>query len=109
MAAWIDECCVIDPLHWESGANLFASWSAWATRSGEFVGSQKRFVERLENRPGMEPMASAERPRVPWFRGFATPIMTLRVTLTTAIHDDESSNPPRPPRKLHYHPHTYLM
>jgi putative DNA primase/helicase len=55
IAAWIDECCVVEPVHWESGANLFASWSAWATRSGEFVGSQKRFVERLENRPGMEP------------------------------------------------------
>jgi putative DNA primase/helicase len=55
MAAWIDECCVVEPRHWESSANLFSSWSAWATKSGEFVGSLKRFVERLENRPGMEP------------------------------------------------------
>jgi putative DNA primase/helicase len=55
MAAWIDDWCDVDPNHWESGADLFSSWSAWATRSGEFVGSQKRFVERLENRPGMTP------------------------------------------------------
>jgi putative DNA primase/helicase len=55
MAAWIDECCVVEPRHWECSANLFASWSAWATKSGEFVGSLKRFVERLENRPGIEP------------------------------------------------------
>ena len=54
IAAWIDECCVVDPLHWESRASLFTSWSGWATKSGEFVGSQKRFVERLENRAGWD-------------------------------------------------------
>ena len=32
MAAWISDCCEIDPNHWESGACLFASWSTWATK-----------------------------------------------------------------------------
>jgi putative DNA primase/helicase len=55
MAAWIDESCEIDPNHWEKHSDLFASWSAWATKSGEFVGSLKRFLERLENRAGIVP------------------------------------------------------
>jgi putative DNA primase/helicase len=55
LAAWIQDCCEIDPNHWEKRADLFASWSAWANKSGEFVGSLKRFVERLESRPGIVP------------------------------------------------------
>jgi putative DNA primase/helicase len=51
IAAWISDCCEIDPNHWEKRNALFASWSAWATKAGEFIGSLKRFVERLESRP----------------------------------------------------------
>jgi putative DNA primase/helicase len=50
MAAWIDECCEPDPNAWERTATLFASWSAWADKTGEHVGSQRRFAERLEAR-----------------------------------------------------------
>ena len=35
--------------------NLFASWSAWTQKAGEYTGSLKRFLERLETRPGMVP------------------------------------------------------
>ena len=54
MAAWIDDCCDRDVQAWEQASSLFASWSAWASKTGEHVGSQKRFSERLEAR-GTEP------------------------------------------------------
>jgi len=50
IAAWLDECCLRDPQAWESRAALFASWTAWATKAGEIVGSQKQFVQILEAR-----------------------------------------------------------
>lgn len=49
-AAWIDECCEIDPDGWENSAALYGSWRAWAERAGEFVGSAKRFGQALETR-----------------------------------------------------------
>jgi putative DNA primase/helicase len=53
IAAWIADCCEIDPNHWEKRNDLFASWSAWTEKTGEHAGSLKRFLERLETRPGM--------------------------------------------------------
>ena len=41
IAAWIDECCERDRQAWETRAALFASWSAWAIKAGEPVGTQK--------------------------------------------------------------------
>jgi putative DNA primase/helicase len=53
--AWMEEHCTRDPQAWERSADLFTSWSAWATRSGEFVGSLKRFVQQLEENKGFMP------------------------------------------------------
>lgn len=53
-SAWIDECCVRDPNAWSQSNELFASWKAWADRTGEFAGSTKRFVQNLETR-GFQP------------------------------------------------------
>ncbi len=50
IAAWIEECGDRDPAAWEKSSRLFASWSAWATKAGEFIGSQKRFAQLLETR-----------------------------------------------------------
>ena len=50
IAAWIEECGDRDTTAWEKASNLFASWSAWATKAGEYVGSQKRFAQLLEPR-----------------------------------------------------------
>jgi putative DNA primase/helicase len=50
IATWIDECCQLDPQAWETVADLYASWSAWATQAGEPVGSKKNFVQNLEAR-----------------------------------------------------------
>ena len=47
---WIDECCERDPDAFTSSAMLFASWTAWATRSGEQVGSLKAFAQTMESR-----------------------------------------------------------
>jgi len=44
---WIDDCCEHDLNAWEKTA-LFASWNAWADKAGEYVGSRRRFAERLE-------------------------------------------------------------
>jgi putative DNA primase/helicase len=59
MAAWIADCCQLDPNAWARTIDLFASWSAWAQKAGEYIGAQKKFVERLESRPGI----SAKRQR----------------------------------------------
>jgi len=47
---WLDECVERDPNACESSANLFASWKAWAERSGEFIGSQKQLSTNLQER-----------------------------------------------------------
>jgi len=50
IAAWIDECCERDSDAWESRADLYASFKAWAERTGEFVLPQRRFLDALETR-----------------------------------------------------------
>jgi putative DNA primase/helicase len=50
VTTWIEESCIPDPNAWEKGSALFASWAAWATKAGEFIGSQKRFIQTLEAR-----------------------------------------------------------
>lgn len=50
LSAWLDECCERDPDGWEGRKDLFASWKAWAERSGEFVLPRTRFLDALETR-----------------------------------------------------------
>jgi putative DNA primase/helicase len=50
VSAWIEDCATRDANAFTKSAQLFASWSEWATKSGEFVGSQKRFSQTLETR-----------------------------------------------------------
>ncbi|MQV62824.1 hypothetical protein GHJ83_27710 [Sinorhizobium meliloti] len=50
IADWIDECCEINPQFDAASTELFNSWRAWAEKAGEFVGSQKKFAEKLESR-----------------------------------------------------------
>ena len=50
IAAWMDDCCERNAQAWESASRLFESWSAWAVKSGEQIGSMKRFSERLDTR-----------------------------------------------------------
>jgi putative DNA primase/helicase len=47
---WLSECCVISKNEASTSANLFGSWSEWAAKCGEAVGSQKRFSQTLLSR-----------------------------------------------------------
>ena len=50
LASWLTECCEdetrtqMPPM---SSSLLYSSWRTWAERAGEFVGSQKRFVQAM--------------------------------------------------------------
>lgn len=50
VAAWMADECERDPNAWEASADLFASWSRWATVAGEFVGTQRKLTQALEDR-----------------------------------------------------------
>ena len=51
LANWITDACARDPQSsFTNTSELFASWSAWAERTGEPVTSQKRFREKMEAR-----------------------------------------------------------
>jgi putative DNA primase/helicase len=50
VAAWIEDCADRDPNAWENSNDLFGSWTTWANKNGEHVGSQKRFAQALETR-----------------------------------------------------------
>lgn len=47
---WIDECCDIDGRHFGASSALFASWTKFCEDTGEYAGSQKRLMARLESR-----------------------------------------------------------
>jgi putative DNA primase/helicase len=50
LAAWIEESGQRDPNAWEKSSDLFASWAAWATKAGEYVGPMKRFLGVFETK-----------------------------------------------------------
>jgi putative DNA primase/helicase len=50
LAAWFEEGCERDADGFETRAALFDSWTAWATASGEHVGTRSRFLDALEGR-----------------------------------------------------------
>lgn len=52
-AAWLDECCDREPRAWGRTQDLFASWRAWAERSGDYVGNQRTFKAKIEARDGI--------------------------------------------------------
>ena len=48
LSAWIDEECVRDVNAWAASSALFGSWTVWAGKAGEKVGTQRRFAQALE-------------------------------------------------------------
>lgn len=50
IAAWLDERAEREANSFSKTADLFASWSSWADKAGEYVGSAKRFAQALETR-----------------------------------------------------------
>jgi putative DNA primase/helicase len=50
IAQWLDARCIQATNAIETAERLFADWRAWAESAGEYVGSQKRFSQALEER-----------------------------------------------------------
>jgi putative DNA primase/helicase len=50
LAAWMQEAGERDLEHWEGTEDLYRAWTQWAGRVGEYVGSLKKFSQRLEER-----------------------------------------------------------
>ena len=61
-AAWIDECCDVDPNKWEKPTVLFKNWDDFANANGYVAGSQKTFAAALESR-GFKPRKDGTRGR----------------------------------------------
>jgi putative DNA primase/helicase len=47
---WIDECCKVTQQGFATHAELFRSWTDWANKAGETVGSQRRLIDAVEAR-----------------------------------------------------------
>lgn len=47
---WIDDCCDVGTGGFATSKALFYSWSKWCEQSGEFVGTMKRLMAKLESR-----------------------------------------------------------
>jgi putative DNA primase/helicase len=50
LAAWKDDKTQVDRNAWESSKDLFSSFKSWADQSGEFAGSERKFIKRLDAR-----------------------------------------------------------
>jgi putative DNA primase/helicase len=49
-ASWLEECCKLDANAVEKPEELWVSWQSWAAKANEFVGTRRRFLEKLEDR-----------------------------------------------------------
>lgn len=47
LAAWIADCCERKPSAFEATVDLYASYTGWCERTGEFAGARKHFREKL--------------------------------------------------------------
>jgi putative DNA primase/helicase len=52
VSTWLDECCKLAADAWAPRDVLFASWKAWADRTGEKAGSRREFLDALRSRFG---------------------------------------------------------
>ena len=74
IGAWVEEACESDPQAKEKAGDLYASWKAWADRSGEFAGSMKMFSQKL-----------IDRDYVQWRTGSARGFVGLRIIPVDSI------------------------
>ena len=47
---WLDDCCDLGRGGFSTSKALFYSWSKWCEQSGEYVGTMKRLMAKLESR-----------------------------------------------------------
>lgn len=60
IGVWIEECCRREADGWAPTIELFASWTRWAEKAGEPVGTLKNLVQTIESRGyGMKRKATA--------------------------------------------------
>ena len=76
IGARVEEACESDPQAKEKAGDLYASWKAWADRSGEFAGSMKMFSQKLIDRDYGQ-----------WRTGSARGFVGLRIVPTSPIPD----------------------
>jgi P4 family phage/plasmid primase-like protien len=50
IGAWLDDCIELRDEHRTASAELYLSFKRWAEKAGEYVSSQKRFSQKLEDR-----------------------------------------------------------
>jgi putative DNA primase/helicase len=50
VGAWVEECTVVDADRFEATRDLFESWKAYCSRSGEHYGTSKHLVNALKKR-----------------------------------------------------------
>jgi putative DNA primase/helicase len=55
VSAWIEEHCRRDPDSFATSTALFTSWSEWAAKHGEYVGTVRKLVSTLESK-GFQPI-----------------------------------------------------
>jgi putative DNA primase/helicase len=55
VSSWIEEHCRRDPDGFATSTALFTSWSEWASKHGEYVGTVRKLVSTLESK-GFQPM-----------------------------------------------------
>jgi putative DNA primase/helicase len=67
LGEWIDECCERDPNAWECTTPLYNSWKPWAHMREHFIGSEKVFAAKLEDRGEFKRCKNKEQTK----RGFA--------------------------------------
>lgn len=71
LSVWIEEDCIRDANAWERTTTLYAAWKAWAEKSGEYVGSVKRFLQALEKRENDGIVYKRDKQKGRGFRGLA--------------------------------------
>jgi putative DNA primase/helicase len=50
LGAWLEQAGTRDANAFELSKDLYLSWKRWAEPAGEYVGSERKFVQRLEDR-----------------------------------------------------------
>jgi putative DNA primase/helicase len=63
LSAWLQEAGERDMEAFEESTALFKAWKDWAGRAGEWVGSQRKFSQRLEDRGDSIGMRKGRHPR----------------------------------------------
>jgi putative DNA primase/helicase len=63
LSAWLQEAGERDVAAFEESTALYDAWKGWATRAGEWIGSQRKFSQRLEDRGSSLGLRKARHPQ----------------------------------------------